>query len=135
MKKVIIVALIISAMLIELGCTRGELIGLRDNSIDFQSQGFTKMYTTAYYMGHHTANGSAVHTGGCACSPDHIGDVAIVYTLDGQFLGYYECNDTGTEGVNRGTVLDIYRTNYTQCLMYMKLTKGRVWVKWIEGAG
>ena len=94
------------------------------------------MYATAYCMGHHTANGSKVHEGGCACSPEHLGDVAIVYTLEGNFLGYYECNDTGgTEGLNAGTVIDIYRCNYTRCQSFMKLTRGRVWVKWVKGKG
>lgn len=103
--------------------------------IDFESQGFQEMSTTAYCVGHTTANGSPVHHGGCANSIDRIGDVAIVYTLDGHFLGYYECNDTGAGGVRAGTVLDIYRCNYTQCMSYMKITKGKVYVKWIEGKG
>lgn len=108
--------------------------------IDWQAQGFEVMATTAYCMGHTTANSSKVHAGGCACSRDHIGDVAIVYTLDGDFLGYYECNDTGAGGVAAGTVLDIYRKNLTQCQSYMRITQtnngtNKVYVKWIHGNG
>lgn len=105
--------------------------------IDFEGNGFQKMNTTAYDVGHHTANGSAVHEGGCACSIDHIGDVAIIYTLEGEFLGYFECNDTGAEGggVRKGTVVDIYRTDYDRCVEWMELTQGKVWVKWIKGVG
>lgn len=103
--------------------------------IDFESQGFELMSTTAYCMGHTTANGSPVHHGGCACNPDHIGDVAIVYTTNGNFLGYYECNDTGAGGVRAGTVIDIYRKNYTMCSNYMRITQGKVYVKWIKGKG
>lgn len=105
--------------------------------IDFEGNGFQKMNTTAYDVGHHTANGSAVHEGGCACSIDHIGDVAIIYTLEGEFLGYFECNDTGAEGggVRKGTVVDIYRTDYDRCVEWMEITQGKCWVKWIEGDG
>lgn len=127
---VCIVALIV--WFVSIGAERREP---HQEEIDFAGQGFVKMHTTAYHQGEITANGSKVHTGGCACNP-HLGDIAIVYTLDGQFLGYYECNDTGsTSGLTNGTVIDVYRNNYTQCEMYMKLTGGKVWVKWIEGNG
>lgn len=129
--KLIILSLIMC--LVSCGAKRNE----PQNEIDWKAAGFTEMSTTAYCVGHHTANGSAVHAGGCACSIDHIGDIAIVYTLDGNFLGYYECNDTGAEGggVRAGRVIDIYRRNLTQCEMYMRITGGRVYVKWIEGEG
>ena len=132
MRKGIIITIAIIACIFSIGATRYEP---HQEEIDFVGQGFVKMHTTDYCMGHHTANGSKVHTGGCACNP-HLGDVAIVYTLDGQFLGYYECNDTGsTDGLTNGTVIDVYRNNLTQCEMYMKITGGKVWVKWIEGNG
>lgn len=98
--------------------------------------GFEVMSATAYCMGTTTYNGSKVHEGGCAASKEHLGDVAIVYTLDGTFLGYYECNDTGgTEGLNNGYVIDVYRKNLTRCQMFMKVTKGKVLVKWVHGQG
>lgn len=103
--------------------------------INFEEQGFQIMNATAYCTGEITANGSKVHSGGCACNP-HLGDMAIVYTLDGDYLGLYECNDKGgTEGLKNGTVIDIYRKNYTQCQSFMKLTGGKVYVKWIDGKG
>ena len=103
--------------------------------VDFVSQGFEVMNATAYCQGEVTANGSKVHSGGCACNP-HLGDIAIVYTLDGDYLGLYECNDTGgTDGLKNGTVIDIYRKNYTQCQSFMKITGGKVYVMWIEGKG
>ena len=126
------IALVLVLAIVSIGAERMEP---HQEEIDFTAQGFTKMATTAYCMGEITANGSKVHSGGCACSREHIGDVAIVYTLDGDFLGYYECNDTGGGGVKAGTVIDIYRCNLTQCKSYMKITKGKVWVKWIKGEG
>lgn len=107
------------------------------NEIDFEANGFQLMNATAYYTGEITADGSEVHEGGCACSLDHVGDVAIIYTTNGNFLGYYECNDTGKKGggVRNGTVIDIYRCNYTRCYMFMKVTEGKVYVRWIDGQG
>ena len=132
MKRGIWLILLLTLLILSQGAERGEP---HNEEIDWRAQGFQKMSATAYYKGHHTANGSPVHTGGCACNP-HMGDVAIVYTLDGQFLGYYECNDKGgTEGLKAGRVIDIYRNNLTQCQMFMKITGGKVYVKWIEGDG
>lgn len=105
--------------------------------IDFETAGFQKMHTTAYILQGTTASGGTTRPGICASSLDHIGDIAVVYTLDGQFLGMYECTDTGAEGggVRAGRVLDVWRKNMTQATSYMKLTGGQVWVKWIEGDG
>lgn len=110
-------------------------IPVEAEEIDFQEQGFQIMSATAYYQGEITANGSKVHVGGCACNP-RVGQVAIVYTLEGDYLGLYECNDRGgTDGLKNGTVVDFYRANYTQCQSFMKLTGGKVYVKWIDGKG
>lgn len=105
--------------------------------MDFEAAGFQKMSTTAYILQGITANGGTTHSGICASSLDHIGDIAVIYTLDGQFLGMYECTDTGAEGggVRAGTVLDVWRKNMTQATNYMRITGGKVYVKWIEGDG
>jgi len=135
-KRLIVCIVALIVWLVSIGAERREP---HQEQIDFAGQGFTKMYTTAYCVGHHTANGSAVHEGGCACSIDHIGDVAIVYTLDGEFLGYLECNDTGAEGggVRAGNVLDIYKNDLESCQALMELIgkEQKCWVRWIEGNG
>ena len=113
-----------------IGAERGEP---HNESVDTSQMQL--MYITAYCCGEITANGSKVHTGGCACNP-HIGDIALIYSVDGKYLGMYECNDTGaTEGLHRGTVIDVYRKNLTQCQMWMKLTGGKVYVLWVSGKG
>lgn len=135
-RKGILIVLAIIICALSVGAERNEP-HQNDGTIDFEAAGFHQMSTTAYCVGHHTANGSPVHTGGCASSIDHIGDIAVVYTLGGNFLGYYECNDTGAEGggVRNGVVLDVYRNNLTQCEMYMRITGGKIWIRWIEGEG
>lgn len=128
-QKIKIISLILLVCIVSVGAEKKP-------EIDFAGQGFTQMSATAYCMGTTTYNGSKVHSGGCAVNKEHLGQVAIVYTLDGDFLGYYECNDIGTtDGLKNGYVIDIYRCNLTQCHSFMKLTRGRVWVKWIDGKG
>ena len=106
-----------------------------ENEIDWEGQGFVTMHTTAYCLHGVTANGGYTRPYTAACNP-HLGDVAIVYTMDGQFLGMYEITDTGsTNGLQSGRVIDVWRVDYTQCESWMKLTRGKVRVKWIEGEG
>ena len=134
MRKVILLIFAIIVCIVSVGAERREP---HNESIDWEAQGFQKMHATAYCMGHHTANGSAVHEGGCACNP-HLGEVAIVYTTSGQYLGMYECNDTGSApGLVAGRTIDIYRCNLTRCQSFMKAigTNGTVYVKWVKGDG
>lgn len=136
MRKAIVIVFAIIICIVSVGAERNEPF---KGSIAWDEQGFTKMYATAYCVGHHTANGDAVYEGGCASSLDHIGDVAIVYTLDGEFMGYFFCNDTGAEGggVRAGTVLDIYRSDYERCVELMEQIgkEQMVFVKWVKGEG
>lgn len=136
MKRKIIIVLALMMWLVSTGGAK-KPIPEEAKQIDFEGNGFQVMNTTAYCVGHTTANGSAVHEGGCASSIERIGMVAIIYTLDGEFLGYFECNDTGKQGggVRNGTVVDIYRTDYDRCVDWMEVTQGKCWIKWIEGEG
>ena len=117
MRKVIIILFSIIVCIVSVGAKSPDMNGGKGEipPRDFESSGFVQMYTTAYCMGHTTANGSKVQSGGCACNT-HLGEVAEIYTLDGDFLGYYEVNDTGgSEGLQGGNVVDVYRCNLTQC--------------------
>lgn len=133
MRQTLIVILVLIWAL-SIGAERGEP---HCESLDFEAAGFTKMHTTAYILQGTTADGGHTRPYICASSIDHIGDVAIVYTLDGEYLGTYECTDTGREGggVRAGRTLDVWRKNMTQATSYMKLTNGEVYVKWIKGEG
>ena len=136
MRKGFIITIAIIACIISVGASRREP---HQEEIDFAGQGFEKMYATAYCVGHHTADGSSVFEGGCASSLDHIGDVAIVYTLDGEFIAYLICNDTGKEGggVRDGDVLDVYKSDMDRCKEFMRQIgkEQMVYVKWIDGEG
>lgn len=99
------------------------------------TSGMQLMHTTAYCLHGITATGGTTRRGIAACNA-HVGDIAVIYSTDGKYLGTYEITDTGgTEGLQRGTVIDVWKCNYTQCQSWMKLTNGKVYVQWIEGIG
>jgi len=102
----------------------------------FSENGFIQMKTTAYCYGEITYNGSKVHYGGCASSLDHLGDMAIIYTTDGKYIGTFECNDLGgTDAIRNGYVIDVYFPTYEECEQYMILTQGGCFVKYVKGVG
>lgn len=96
---------------------------------------FERLHTTAYCLDGVTANGSPVHIGGCACNT-HLGDVAIIYSQDGEYLGTFEVNDVGgTDGLINGRVIDVWFPDMDACKAYMELTGGVVYVQWVHGVG
>lgn len=93
------------------------------------------MHTTAYILKGTTATGGSTRPGICACNT-HLGEVAIIYTLDGDYLGMYEVTDTGSSpGLVAGRVVDVWRANRTQAENYMRITGGQVYVRFVDGNG
>lgn len=80
-----------------------------------------------------TASGQKVREGILACSKDHMGDCAMLYTLEGDFIGFYECLDTGgSKALKEGRAVDVWTPNLTRARELMKLTNGEVMVMWIQ---
>jgi hypothetical protein len=63
----------------------------------------------------------------------------MVYTMDGEFITMLECTDTGTtNGLQSGTVLDVWFDTYEECQEWMVRTSNdanKVKVLWIHGVG
>ena len=96
---------------------------------------FQTMLTTAYNLHGICANGTPTHAGVCACNP-RLGDCAVLYTMDGQYIGIFEVCDKGTtNGLINGKVIDVWFDTMEECKAYMKLTGGKVRVQWISGDG
>lgn len=126
MKRGTVLILLIGILLLAKGA--GE-----PGSVD--TSGMQLMHTTAYCLHGTTATGGTTRRGIAACNT-HVGDIAVIFSTDGKYLGTYEITDTGgTEGLHKGTVIDVWKCNYTQCQSWMKLTNGKVYVQWIEGNG
>lgn len=93
----------------------------------------TNMYLTCYCPescpGTITYSGVHVREGIAAVTEDHIGDIAIVYTTDGEFIGRFECLDK--IGTGKKTVIDVWKPNLQSAKELMAKTKGKVEVTFI----
>lgn len=98
---------------------------------------YIPMEATAYCYGTSRCDGGAVRSGICAGKKEWYGKVAAIYEDEngkpGEFLGYYECLDTGgDERIKNGTVLDIYHPDYDWCIEF---GRRKVLVELIDGDG
>ena len=94
---------------------------------------FIKMHTTAYCLHGVTGSGGTTHPGIAASDP-HLGEIAVIYTVDGEYLGMYEVTDTGgTEGIRSGKVIDVWFDSYDECKDWMTVTRGKCMVYFIDG--
>lgn len=132
--KTRLILIVLALCLISCGATRGE----RVNSVD--TSGMQKMYTTAYCLHGVTANGGTTRPHIAACNP-HLGDVAIIYSVDGEYLYTAEITDKGiTNGLIAGNVIDVWFDTYEEAEEWMQLTstdngKSIVYVLWVSGKG
>lgn len=133
MRKYLIIILAILIWITSIGAERNEP---RQETIDFEANGFQKIHVTAYCCGTHTATGAPVHYGCMAVSAEHRGDVAILYTTDGEFIDLFEGNDAGgTDAIREGRVADVYFPTIEECRAFMARTNGVAYIKYIEGVG
>lgn len=130
--KIIICAILMCLM--SCGAERGESV----NSVDTSEM--QKMYTTAYCLHGVTASGGTTRPHIAACNP-HLGDVAIIYSLSGEYLYTAEITDKGiTDGLIAGNVIDVWFDTYEEAEEWMQLTstdngKSMVYVLWVSGKG
>lgn len=98
---------------------------------------FIKMEATAYCTGKVRCDQGYVREGICATDAKHYGMIACIYDMNadgtvGDFIGYYECLDTGGESIKNGDVIDIYNPSYDWCIEFGSRD---VLVKFIDGNG
>jgi hypothetical protein len=98
----------------------------------------TPVHVTWYINpnGNHTANGGNTFIGSCASNREHLGDVACLYSIEGYFIGYLDCNDTGSaQGLKDGTTIDIYADNLEQIYRTAEEWGTEYYVLWVEADG
>lgn len=133
MRKGLIILIAILTCIVFVGAERNEP---RQETIDFEQAGFEKIYVTAYCVGHHTATGVPVHYGCMAVSKEHLGDVAILYTVGGEYIDIFEGNDQGgTDAIRESRVVDVYFPTLEECRAFMAKTNGVAYIKYISGVG
>lgn len=95
------------------------------------------MYITCYCPescpGTITYTGTHVREGIAAVTKEHIGWKAIVYTMDGEYLGTFDCLDK--IGTGKKNVIDIWKPDLESAKQVMKRTGGKVKVTWVLPKG
>lgn len=108
-----------------------------------------QMLTTAYCQGDVTATGVRTREGICAVRREWISKTALVWECNedgtqGEFLGFWECLDTGfgadSDGdgigsIEEGKVIDMYFPTMDKAKEWMKLTNGKVYVQLMDAEG
>ncbi|MCM1219390.1 MAG: hypothetical protein NC548_33340 [Lachnospiraceae bacterium] len=121
----------------------------RQRIADAEAGRIFKMLTTGYCYGTVTASGTAPREGICAVRPEWMGKTALVWECredgtQGDFLGYWECLDTGfgadSDGdgigsIQEGKVIDMYFPTPEQVTEWMELTGGQVYIQLIDAEG
>lgn len=94
-----------------------------------------KVRCTCYLpTGNKTADGTVPYEGICASNRDHLGDVAVLYSVDGEFIGFFECRDVGGHRkLRNGTAIDIYRDSMDRAYEWIGEWGDYVYIYWIEG--
>ena len=96
-----------------------------------------KIRTTCYkWTGNKTASGCYPYEGICASNREHLGDVAVLYTMDMKYIGCFECRDIGgAESLRNGTSIDIYRDTLDRCYEWVHTYGDYTFIQWIEADG
>lgn len=94
-----------------------------------------KVRCTCYLpTGNKTYDGTVPYEGICAANKEHLGDVAVLYSVDGEFIGFFECRDIGVhQKLRNGTAIDIYRDSMDRAWEWVGEWGDYVYVYWIEG--
>lgn len=111
--------------------------GYIDQSALFESEEveFETLHTTGYLITGITATGGTTRVGIGACNT-HVGDLAICYTTDGEYLTTIEITDTGSNPLLvAGKSLDVWFPSMEEAKDWMLKTGGRVKVYWVKGEG
>lgn len=103
---------------------------------DFVQPTYFEVEATAYCDGEVCCRGEIPRMGICAGKPEWYGKVIALYKnnngIPGEFIGYFECLDTGGQPIKNGKVIDIYNPSREQC---MEFGRQKVIAIIIEGEG
>ena len=86
--------------------------------------------------GHCTADGTVPYEGIIASNKEHLGDMAILLTMDGDMIGVYECRDVGGHRkLRNGTAIDVFRDNLDRAWDWVRAYGDFVQIIWIPAEG
>ena len=89
---------------------------------DFEQPEYFEVEATAYCDGEACCRGEIPRWGICAGKPEWYGKIIALYESDngkiGEFIGYFECFDTGGERIKNGEVIDIFNPSREWCKQF-----------------
>ena len=100
--------------------------------------GLPLIRTTVYYApeGAKTSTGKTARYGIVAFDPAYYGKTCILYTENHEYIGIFECEDTGGERVRTGRVLDVYTgTTIDTCYDWVEEYGTHCYMQWIDAEG
>ena len=96
---------------------------------------FETLHTTGYLIQGITATGGTTRPG-IGANNRHVGELAVCYTLEGEYLTTIEITDTGSNPLLvAGKSLDVWFPTMEEAESWMRRTGGKIKVRWIQGNG
>lgn len=86
--------------------------------------------------GHRTADGTVPYEGIIASNRDHLGDMCLIFDMDGNFIDMFESRDIGGHKMLRtGTAIDVYRDSMDRAWEWIRTYGDYVQIVWIPAEG
>ena len=96
-----------------------------------------KVRCTCYLpTGNKTADGTVPYEGIIASNREHLGDMCMVFDMDGALIGIFESRDVGGHRkLRNGTAIDVYRDNMDRAKEWVQTYGDYVQIIWIDAEG
>lgn len=96
-----------------------------------------KVRCTCYLpTGHCTADGTMPYEGIIASNRQHLGDMCMIFDLDGNFIALMESRDCGgNRKLRNGTAIDVYRDNMERAKEWIATYGDYVQIVWVKADG
>lgn len=86
--------------------------------------------------GNRTADGTIPYEGIIASNRQHLGDMAMLLTMDGELIGMFECRDIGGHRkLRNGTAIDVFRNDMDRAWDWVHTYGDYVQIIWIPAEG
>lgn len=86
--------------------------------------------------GHCTASGVMPYEGIIASNKEHLGDMCMIFDMDGNFIALMEARDTGGHRkLRNGTAIDVFRDNMDRAKEWVRTYGDYVQIIWLPAEG
>lgn len=86
--------------------------------------------------GNPTYDGTMPYYGICASNEEHLGDMALLYDMDGTYICMFECRDIGGNALLKsGEAIDIFQPDMESAKEWIATYGDYVQVIWVKAEG